>query len=162
MIIEAILPIRAFTINQYYTGNGRHKTSAARNWETKFLYEIAVLQPQLDAMNNLWAFKGGVFSLQMTFMYANFYTLKGGINPKTYDLTNSEKAVQDLLFRQLNIDDRNVVDLRSFKRPGSYDSIKIVLELMPLSVIASKTIAHSDADVPSSRPKRAKRKVANK
>lgn len=67
-----------------------------------------------------------------------FFTKKGTISAKTFDLSNVEKPIVDVIFlekyatntiKNLGIDDKFITDLNSKKRPSSEHSINIRIQL---------------------------------
>lgn len=125
------LQIKAFSINAYHYSDKRHKTAEARAWEEQVL---ALLQDEklLVDMADMWRKSGGTFRVHMTFGYPQhlFYNKAGAVSSKTFDLSNTEKPLLDLIFnRTMDVDDKHVVVLHSRKVPGSSYYIDFDIEL---------------------------------
>lgn len=67
-----------------------------------------------------------------------FFTKKGTISAKTFDLSNVEKPIVDVIFlekyatqtiKNIGIDDKYITDLNSKKRPSIEHSINIRIQL---------------------------------
>lgn len=86
--------------------------------------------PELHARPD---FKGEV-SVNLTFFYPSniFWTKEHVISSKTFDLSNVEKLLIDVIFGTvLQINDKNIRRLHSEKHPGAAWAIEVVLELNP-------------------------------
>jgi Holliday junction resolvase RusA-like endonuclease len=133
MEYDFTLPIKPFSVNAYFYASRKVKTQAARCWEEemKFLLD--------DHREELCKFipehiKGADFTVYMTFVYPKniFRNKLGDISSKTMDLSNVEKPVLDMIFREsLGIDDKHVTQLVSRKIPGNEFAIVIRLKLEP-------------------------------
>lgn len=133
MLVHLILPIKGFSVNAYTGRNKNFKTREAADWETtvcallnkhKALYELA----------EDWKRDGGCFKVSMTFVYPHhiFYNRAGAVSAKAFDLSNVEKPLLDMLFREtMGVDDRFVTELNSRKRAGGMYAIEVTLELNP-------------------------------
>lgn len=74
--------------------------------------------------------------IEIDIYYPNwvFYTAKGTISSKTFDVSNTEKILIDLLLGDiLQINDKNVTKLISSKQPAKGYGININLALVPYS-----------------------------
>lgn len=128
MRVEFILPIKAFSLNKYRYGHSPHKTKEAREYEEDVLQRLKEI-PELTVMSEKWH---GTIEVELVFTYpsAVFYNAKGHISAKTYDLSNVEKPLLDLIInRHMGLDDRFVTKLVSSKGPGEAYSIKVILVL---------------------------------
>jgi Holliday junction resolvase RusA-like endonuclease len=131
MEYEFTLPIKPFSVNAYFYASRKVKTQAARSWEEemKFLLEE---HKQLAGFLPQHIKNGGDFIVYMTFVYPRnlFRNKLGDISSKTMDLSNVEKPVLDMLFREtLGIDDKHVTQLISRKVAGDDYAIMIRLRL---------------------------------
>ena len=93
----------------------------------QLLSEIKDLQDLKDT----WAEVDGVFHVEYRFYYPYklFYNSNGRASSKAFDLTNTEKLLQDAIFRTLDIDDKYVFCMKSSKHPAEMSRIDVVLKL---------------------------------
>ena len=145
MSVTIILPFKPISINNMYYENRKHgmKSEAKDfcyqvNWElTKYGAQLKQLRSQFDETKHS-------LSVTMTFNYMNFYTKDRKISSKIYDLTNSEKLLLDLVVDaahfgtapykspNLCLNDKYVVELHSYKKPSTSDSIEITIAIVTL------------------------------
>jgi len=129
----------------YYKGNFQ-RTQEARNWASKVFIELAKehAQQQIKEFHDAFNYKtmGIKVSLYFRFPREKLVNKSGSISSKAYDLTNIEKPLVDLLFdpryhkrkfpdgcKNLNLNDKYVIDCNSYKRPSSDGySIGVTLE----------------------------------
>jgi Holliday junction resolvase RusA-like endonuclease len=129
--VEINLPIKAFSVNAYYYSNRNIKTKEAREYEAlvlQLLEEYKALHDMALQFNE----QGGEFSIEICIEYPQhiYFNKSGKISAKTFDVTNVEKPIVDLIMnRFMNIDDRFLVSCKSTKRAGAMHKINIVLEL---------------------------------
>lgn len=137
--------------NTYYNFN---LTSKARKWMDELFFQLNE-QPNLDAMAELrevFEPEKHCFHIELTAYYPRdvFFTKKGTVSAKTHDITNWEKALVDCIFlkkhfeqpfprgcKNLNTDDKYIVEMRSKKAPhseGQYE-ITVGIELVEIEVI---------------------------
>lgn len=132
MIHEFILECPAFSINRYHYATKKIKTMEARAWEATVLECLEAQQKPLKAIADEWKAKGGTFKLSITMYYPPhvYINQAGTVSARTFDLSNCEKPLIDLLFlRTMDVDDRYIVELYSCKKEGSRTCIKMQLEL---------------------------------
>lgn len=132
-----VLPnLKPFSVNAINcVSNGRLiKTADAREWQSQVFYRLS--NPDAEAafteLRETYNPKTQAIAVECTAYYpvADFYTKKGEISAKTIDETNWEKALIDCMFlpkhalqaapygcKNLQLDDKYVVDCFSFKRP---------------------------------------------
>lgn len=125
------LPIKAFSVNAYYYKTRNFKTPAACEWETLVCAHLDRIQ-QLKVLAADWKAKPGVFVVHMTFVYPMhvFFNRAGAVSAKAFDLSNVEKPLLDMIFREcMGVDDRFVTELTSRKRAGADYGIEVCLEL---------------------------------
>lgn len=131
MLVQILLPIKAFSVNRYTYRDKNFKSRDACDWET----QVCALLNEHKALYELaddWKKHGGSFRVSMTFVYPHhvFYNKAGAISAKAFDLSNVEKPLLDMLFREtMGVDDRFVTELVSRKRAGGMYAIEVELEL---------------------------------
>jgi Holliday junction resolvase RusA-like endonuclease len=132
MEYEFTLPIKAFSVNAYHYRDKRHKTQEARAWEEEVKFLLDEHKPLLDiAAEHIKL--GGEFVVYLTFSYPKhiFYNKIGQVSAKTYDLSNVEKPILDLIFKEtMGVDDRFVTQIVSAKRPGASFAIDVKIRLI--------------------------------
>lgn len=86
------------------------------------------LEPYRTALQNMRACER--FKVSYTFIYPHdiFFTAQGRLSARAYDLSNTEKSIQDEIFKLIGTDDRFVVELHSFKKAGSKHCIEVEIE----------------------------------
>lgn len=145
MIIKFEIPIKAFSINAYHYANRKIKTKEARAWEELFLLHIpADAALQMKTMSKKFEQFGGSFNLHLTFGYPKeiFFNKDEEISARTFDLSNVEKPIMDLLFlRTMKVDDRFVNKLTSKKECADYYKIKIHISYSQISLYPGKSQA---------------------
>lgn len=149
--MEAIfeIPLKGFSINEMSTWgrDGRiHQTSKYKNWATQVLNHLIQdhISDQLASLRKHFDPKKHFYTLELIhlFPYDKLFTKQKTISARAYDLTNIEKPLTDLIFlpkfynrsKNLNIDDKYILDLNSKKRftiDGTYN-IKVVIKLHEL------------------------------
>ena len=127
----------------------RHKTIEAQEWSCSVLVALALkenkkklkeLRQHFDPMKH-------VYKVDLTFFYPKHVLFRkdGGISARAHDLSNVEKPLIDLVFlpmfydrpspygaKNLNIDDKYIIDLRSRKRVGKDFRIRVALNIKDL------------------------------
>lgn len=118
-----------------YYGRRDQKTAAYRDWETTFLHELGKAGPQqaLADLRNVFDINKHCYRMRITWHApkSDFITKEGKISSRTFDVTNCEKILLDLIClpkyhvqsahygaKNLNIDDKYVLGLSSGKRCG--------------------------------------------
>lgn len=133
MIYEFELPIKPFSINAAYYRTRSIKTAACREWEAA-VKELLDEHKILHEMADNWKKTGGVFQIRLEFVHPHyvFFNKAGLISSKSFDLSNLEKLLIDVLFGQfMDVNDRNITKLTSVKYAGTTWCIKVKLELHP-------------------------------
>lgn len=127
------MPIRAFSINAFHYRDKRHITPEARDWQTTLRHHLQKY-PELKAFAALVKDGASVaITIEHVYPVDEFYTKAGRISARTYDLTNTEKCIVDVLFGLvLGVDDKYITKLVSTKRPGPAHAINMRLELNPV------------------------------
>lgn len=127
--------IKPFSINATYYGNGRIKTSEAREWEMNIFYRLSTPENEEKFSELRAAFDSSKHALSVLIVAyypeVQFYTKKGNISNKiVLDMSNGEKLLLDCMMlskhalkespqgcQNLQIDDKELVNMLSFKRP---------------------------------------------
>lgn len=132
MTIEVTLPTRAFSINAYFYATRKVKTKEAKAWEESVL-ELLDEEKCFDDMMLEYKARGGTFAVHMELQYPHheFFNKQGEVSAKTFDCSNWEKPLLDLLFGgRMQINDRFVTELHSRKSPGVRHQIIIRIQLL--------------------------------
>lgn len=126
--------MKAFSVNKYYGRDQRYKTAAAKQYESAVLSRL-LKHNQLLEMAKIHRQTGGCFHISIDCKYPkkDFYNEQGKISAKTFDCSNIEKPLLDLILgRFMEVNDKNVVKLVSTKSAaGASHTIDITLELVP-------------------------------
>lgn len=129
----------AFSINAATCRDARFKTVAYKDWYSKIKASIQMNGSYKSLLDFAETFKQDnhqSIEIEIDIYYPNwlFYTSKGTISSKTFDISNTEKILIDLLLVDiLQINDKNVTRLISSKHPAKAYGINITLALMPYS-----------------------------
>lgn len=126
--IKFSLPCKAFSINAAHYATRKVKTKECRAWEEMILFYIKEATPAYR--NGLPEFKGEVdITIDIIYPEAMFWNKDKCISAKTYDVSNCEKLLIDVIFGQwLFINDRYIRKMVSTKNPGSGYQIDVTLE----------------------------------
>lgn len=129
MTVSLSLPIKGFSVNATYYASRKFKTAEFRRWESQTSTLIAEY-PELKVLGDAFNAHGGTFSVTYIFYYpeAVYHNKFGAVSAKTFDLTNTEKTIQDLVFAEMGVDDRFVTKLRSYKEVGVSHRVDIILK----------------------------------
>lgn len=142
MEFKIVIPFKAYSINDYYYNDRKHgKRKEAKEWEYQVNWQLK--NYDFSEFRNSFNPKTDALKVDITYYYSNFYTKAGNLNKKTYDLSNCEKPLIDLIFNpvnhgpapykspNLNIDDCNIIEMNVKKLPGK-ESIEIVISTIKL------------------------------
>ena len=127
----------------------RHKTIEAQEWSCSVLVALALKEnkKKLKELHQHFDPKKHVYKVDLTFFYPKHVLFRkdGGISARAHDLSNVEKPLIDLVFlpmfydrpspygaKNLNIDDKYIIDLRSRKRVGKDFRIRVTLNIKDL------------------------------
>ena len=127
----------------------RHKTIEAQEWSCSVLVALALKEnkKKLKELRQYFDPKKHVYKVDLTFFYPKhvLHKKEGGISARAHDLSNGEKPLIDLIFlpmfydrpspygaKNLNIDDKYIIDLRSRKRVGKDFRIRVTLNIKDL------------------------------
>lgn len=132
MKLEFSLPIKPVSVNAYTYGSKKWKTQEARDYEREF---NKLLEPYLSAMilmAETWRKSYGTYKVGVTVTHpcAIFYTRKGQVSSKSFDVDNVLKPILDMVFRRMDVNDKHVTELTSRKIPGEAWEIRVSLELI--------------------------------
>lgn len=138
--------MKAFSINSAYYRDRAVKTRDCRMWEEHVLHLMAASGPQqaIKDIKSAYNPEEHAFSIRLCHVYPKdfFFNAKGRISSRTFDLSNTEKLLIDLLFDEkhqrtgispietLATNDCNLVRLYSYKMPGDDYAIKITISLV--------------------------------
>lgn len=129
----------AFSINAATCRDARFKTVAFKDWYSKIKANIQMngnYKSLLDFAETFKQDNNQSIEIEIDIYYPNwvFYTSKGTISSKTFDVSNTEKILIDLLLvDMLQINDKNVTKLISSKQPAKGYGININLTAVPYS-----------------------------
>lgn len=140
------LPLKPFSVNSMYYGHRNQKTAECRDWESAFLHELGKSGPQsaLKDLREAFVLHKHVYRARIIWHVprVSFITQKGEISSRSFDVTNTEKPIIDLVFlpkyhvqrppygcQNLNVDDKYLMSLNSGKRCSSEDSFAIEVTL---------------------------------
>ena len=139
---------KPFSINALWCRDKGYKTVEAQEWSSSILVALSLkenkkklkeLRQHFDPMKH-------VYKVELTFFYPNhvLHTKEGPISARAHDLSNIEKPLIDLVFlpmfydrpspygaKNLNIDDKYILQLTSKKQSGKSFKIKISLHIKP-------------------------------
>lgn len=128
MQIEFTLPIKAYSINNYMYASRRVITKEARLWSD-------AVKEQLKALPCLVEFKKAYdytpISIYISIYYPKqvFYNKEGLISSKTMDVSNTEKILIDLIFKEtLDINDKYITFMESSKHAGEAYMVSFRIE----------------------------------
>ena len=143
------LKLKPFSINAMFCRDKRHKTIEAQEWSCSVLVALALKEnkKKLKELRQHFDPKKHVYKVDLTFFYPKHVLFRkdGGISARAHDLSNVEKPLIDLVFlpmfydrpspygaKNLNIDDKYIIDLRSRKRVGKDFRIRVTLNIKDL------------------------------
>ena len=138
IILKDIPP---FSINKAYYKGTFSRTRELRDWTDRVIKEMSTPVNQAIIKEYKRLLKGKALGVRIKFFIPHkiFYKVDGNISIRSNDLSNIEKNLIDLVFGSkhsllgLDIDDKNIVDLYSSKRPSSSYEIKITIKIITLN-----------------------------
>ena len=149
MTEEFLLPIKPFSINRMYYNNRAIKTTEAREWSCT-VFDVLAQSENQEKLANLRDFFDKArhqISIELIAYYpeALYYTKKGDLSSRTFDISNWEKPLIDLIFLpkymeqpvpygcpNLNADDRYLTEMKSSKKPAEQHKIYIKIQIQSL------------------------------
>jgi len=148
MTLDLILNIKPYSVNAYYYGNRSIKKTEARNWEHSMieLLKPEECQKQLEHLKELFDPKKHCITISILCLYPEeiFFTQKGTISAKTFDVSNVEKPIIDVIFLEkyattkitnVGIDDKFIIDMHSYKRSYHKNEIRIKIQIENLEYL---------------------------
>lgn len=129
-----------------YFGRRDQKTTAYRDWEVGFLHELRRPEPQAALKDLREAFVLHTHAYRARIIWytprASFLTKEGNLSNRTFDVTNVEKPIIDLIFlpkyhvqpvpygcKNLNVDDKQLLSLTSGKRCSAEEKYEIEITI---------------------------------
>lgn len=131
-MIEMEIPCKAFSINAAYYRTRAVKTAECRAWEAQVLEYLAEYK-ELFEIGEDHKKAPATYALELDFIYPDyiFYNKSGEISSKTFDLSNVEKLLIDLIFEKtMGVNDKFVVSLLSRKMAGPVHLIRVRLKTL--------------------------------
>ena len=139
-----------FSINKMSFRDKRYKTPEAQKWSKSIFIELnsEENQSQLELIRTVFDPKKHAYNIDMQFFYPPhiLFTKAGLVSAKSHDLSNVEKPLIDLLFlpkyfdlkvpygvKNLNVDDKYILNLSSSKRISNNHKIIITLSILELN-----------------------------
>ena len=139
---------KPFSINALWCRDKRYKTVEAQAWASTILVALSLKEnkKKLKELRQYFDPMKHVYKVELTFFYPDhvLYTKQGYVSSKAHDLSNVEKPLIDLIFlprfydrpspygaKNLNIDDKYILQLTSKKQSGKSFKIKISLHIKP-------------------------------
>ncbi len=132
MEVSFVLAGKGFSINAAYYATRKIKTQAAKAWEAQISEQLNEVKLLSDLAYE-WQERGGTFEVELIheYPYHVFYNKQKQISSKTFDCSNVEKLLLDLIFGgALDINDKYVTRLISEKRVGAQHCIKVRIALI--------------------------------
>lgn len=126
--------MRAFSINAATYRDARFKTKEYKEWHLELQNRICdsdIYKDLLDLASDFKA-EGGTFEVTLCVVYPFhvYYNKSKQISAKTFDVTNTEKLLVDVLFGDImEVNDRYITKCTSSKRAGAMHEIEISIEL---------------------------------
>ena len=143
--MKIIIPFKAISVNDAYCADRRFGLKkSAKDWTYQVNWVLDGYKHELRNFKEQYDETCEGLIVEITYIYENLYNKAGGISAKTYDLSNSDKLLIDLVIDaahfgaapykspNLNINDKNIIRLTSTKQSGPSDSIEINISKMPL------------------------------
>lgn len=131
MIVEFSIPMKCFSVNQMSSRDQRFKTKEFKDWHLEISTRLSDVK-ELQDVADMYKAHGGAFLIWIEVVYPHhiFFNKSKQISAKTIDVSNFEKPLIDVLFRDtLGVNDLNIVQCVSSKRAGASWYIDIKLEL---------------------------------
>lgn len=157
-----LLPdIKPMSVNAMYfrSFNGVSKTAKASDWTYEVFFALSSAENLLamQDLRNHFDPNKHVLSFSITAAYSkeDLYTKKGQISARTQDCTNFEKSIVDCIClpkyydqvapqgcQNLNIDDRYITEVHSFKAlsTSGRSALIVDIEIRDLSVVPQITL----------------------
>lgn len=143
-----------FSVNSLYYARQKVKTTEARQWSAKIMYQLSNEENllKLKDLREYFDPSKHYYSISLNFYYpkSKLFTKKGQLSAKAHDLSNIEKPIIDLIFlpvyfdkevplgcENLNIDDKYILKLKSEKKICTDDEyhISAIIEIRDLDQV---------------------------
>jgi len=111
------------SINAAYYKTRSIKTTACKNYEQV----LAMCMANVPGLTELKHYTNFVVDYIFVHPESVFYNKEGRISAKSFDLTNCEKLLQDVLFTTIGADDRFVTRMTSSKVAGHTWEIRVTV-----------------------------------
>jgi len=138
--IEFYFPFKPFSINSMYYRNRSIITTEARNWQSSVLRCIEDIssQKRIKEFKDYYDPKINALEIEVQSYYleSDLITKNGTLSSKTFDLSNVEKPIIDLLTSKtysteicsnLEIDDKNCIRLISLKGIANEPALIVIV-----------------------------------
>ena len=124
-------PFKAVSFQQAKFGkHGMYKTAYQKEFEASVGMFLLSKRKELDLFGNCFNEGSDVITTKWIFTYKDFFTKKENtISSKTLDLDNSAKNFQDIVFKSIGINDKNIVYQEAIKWHGQ-DGIFLKIKSM--------------------------------
>lgn len=147
MKAEISLPLKAFSINSMFHKNRSWTTKEYKDWSAQVFFKLANYEKTFEDLRNFFDPKKHGFAIDLKFYYPSniLYTKSGSLSARAHDISNIEKPLIDLLFlptffeksvpygcKNLNIDDKFIIDMRSKKLPAEEHRIDIEIQVVSI------------------------------
>lgn len=130
-MVELNFPFKAFSVNAMSYRDSRFKTAEYKAWHSEVVaYMNAHYAEVLNELNQEFNEWNVVYSVRIEFIYPPevLFNANGGISSRSFDLSNCEKNIIDIVFRNgMAVDDKHIVELISIKKPGPAHAMNLVI-----------------------------------
>ena len=135
MVVELSIPLKPMSVNAYTYGSKKFKTKEAREYEQVFGDYLNNYESKLKELKDEWEREYRTFKVTVVVTHPDsiFLNNDGRVSSKTFDVDNVLKPILDMIFRHMEINDKNVIKLVSEKVSGDDWLISVTLELNPNS-----------------------------
>lgn len=136
--IRLTLPLKGFSINAWTSANKRFISAAAKEWVQDVQHALSgpQTQNQLALIRDIFEPKKHSMGIELHYIspHSEFYNKEGTFSAKTFDISNCDKVLIDVLFlerhesanyKNIGWDDRYISELHSRKSAGLTHRIEI-------------------------------------
>lgn len=151
------LPLKAFSINRMSSRDSRYKTKEFKEWTYQVFHHLnnSKHQKAFEELRNEFDEKKHAYCIELTAYYPekDLITKANVLSARAFDTTNIEKPLIDLLFgpdfhkkkspygcKNLNIDDKYLLDCNSKKRIGAEHSLDIIIQIVDRDEILERHV----------------------
>jgi hypothetical protein len=143
------LPLAPLSINAVYCKNRSWTTPEYKEWSSGVFHRLST-EDNLQAMADLREFfnpakHAYIIGLKFYYPSSILYTKKGALSARAHDISNIEKPLIDLIFlpkfydqpspygcKNLNVDDKFIIDMRSQKLASDEHRIEVELSIQSI------------------------------